>query len=254
MMKLLIHDRLIFDSALQHRFVEHDRQLQPVPVNYLLALHAYPDQSPDHSGRDRLDAAIAANYVPGISLGLQQAGYHINVPYGYGSRLVLKADELLVVLRKAVAEFLPPALLGRVLGEREQQLTAGPGDLVVVEQPLDLPRPQAGPGGFVPADLGGRPAQRGGDRIAALSLTLSDPAQLGGQPTPPHRGRRWRDHRASLLLGGAGGLCEGHADFTATICETFSTPYTRFPQTKETSVSASPGEPYYPGTRYTMVA
>ena len=42
---------------------------------------------------------------------------------------MLEADELLVVLGQAVAEFFPPALLGRILGEREKKGAAGPGDL-----------------------------------------------------------------------------------------------------------------------------
>jgi hypothetical protein len=59
---------------------------------------------------------------------------------------MLKADELLVVTRKAVGKFFPPALLRRVLGEREKERTARSGDPGVVEQSLDFPWPQAGPG------------------------------------------------------------------------------------------------------------
>src|SRR6202044_1300425 len=152
------------------------------------------DQSSDHTRRDGLDPAVAANYMPGISFRLQHASYHINVPYGDGGCLVLEADELLIVLGKGVGEFFPPSLLGRVLGEREKERTAGPGDLVGVEQALDFPRPQAGSGPLVPAYLGGGPLQRGGHRVSVLALTFPDPAQLGGQPTPPHRGTSWGDH------------------------------------------------------------
>ena len=53
---------------------------------------------------------------------------------------MLQADELLVVLGKGVGEIFPPALLGRILGEAEEQGAVGSGDLVVVEQPLDFPR------------------------------------------------------------------------------------------------------------------
>src|SRR6266853_245974 len=63
------------------------------------------------------------------------------MPDGHGRRLVLKPDELLVVLGKAVGELLPPALLRGVLGQPEQELPVRSGDLVVVEQPLDLPAP-----------------------------------------------------------------------------------------------------------------
>ena len=68
---------------------------------------------------------------------------------------MLEADELLIVIGKAVGEFFPPPLLGRILGEPEKKRAARPGDLVVVEQPLDFPWPQAGSGPLVPADLGG---------------------------------------------------------------------------------------------------
>src|SRR6185437_7243056 len=99
---------------------------------------------------------------------------------------------------------LPPALLRGVLGQAQQQIAPWPGDLVVVEQPRDLLRPQPGPGPLVPADLGWRPLQRGRHRVAALALALPDPAQFGGQPAAPHRGASWRDHRACLLLGARG--------------------------------------------------
>jgi hypothetical protein len=137
--------------------------------------------------------------MPGIGFRLQEASDHINVPDGHGSCFILKADELLVVLGKAVAKFFPPALLSRILGEREKEFAAGPGDLVVVEQPRDFPGPQAGPGPFVPADLGGRPLQRGGDRIPALAPALPDRTQFSGQPAAPHRGASWGDQWASLL-------------------------------------------------------
>jgi len=139
-LKLLIHHRLITDPALQDRFVEEDRQLKPVAIQHLLASHANPDHSSDHARRDWLDPAVAADYVPGVSFRLQQASYHINVPYGDGSCLMLEADELLIVLGKGIGKFFPPALLRRILGEREKERAAGPGDLVVVEQPLDFPR------------------------------------------------------------------------------------------------------------------
>src|SRR5271166_1067461 len=119
---------------------------------------------------------------------------------------MLQTDELLIVIGKAVPEFFPPALLRRILGEREKQRAAGPGDLVVVEQSLDFLWPQAGPSPLVPADLGGRPFQRGGHRVSALALALPDSAQFSGKPTPTHRRASWRDHRASFLLGAARGL------------------------------------------------
>jgi hypothetical protein len=53
---------------------------------------------------------------------------------------MLQADELLIVGREGIGELLPPSLLGRVLGEREEERTARSGDLLVVEQPRDFPR------------------------------------------------------------------------------------------------------------------
>ena len=67
---------------------------------------------------------------------------------------MLESDELLVVRRDAVGELFPPALLGRLLGELQQERPAGSGDLVVVEQFRDLTRLQPGSGPLVPADLG----------------------------------------------------------------------------------------------------
>ena len=130
---------------------------------------------------------------------------------------MLQADELLVVLGQAVGELLPPALLRRILGQPEQEFPVRSGDLVVVEQPLDLPGAQAGPGPLVPADLRRRPLQRRGDRVSALAFVFPDPAQLGGQSAPPYRGASRRDHRAFLLLGAArADQCDGHADFSET--------------------------------------
>src|SRR5260370_15423552 len=117
---------------------------------------------------------------------------------------MLEANELLIVLGKGVCEFFPPSLLSRILGEPEKERAAGPGDLVVVEQSLDFPWPQAGPGPLVPADLRGRPFQRRGDRVSALALALSNPAQFSGKAAAAHRGACCRDHRASLLLGARG--------------------------------------------------
>src|SRR5262249_4343199 len=155
------------------------------------------------AGRNRLDSRVAADYVPGISLGLEQARDDVDVPDGHGCRLVFQADELLIVVGQAFGVFFPPAFLRRILGEPEQERAARPGDLVVVEQPLNFPRPQAGPGAFVPADLRRGPFQRGGDGIPALAFALPDLAQFSGQPAAPHRGASWRDHRAYLLLGTA---------------------------------------------------
>src|SRR5262245_15362787 len=116
---------------------------------------------------------------------------------------MLEADELLIVGGKLVGEFFPPSLLGGVLGQREQERAPRPGDLVVVEEPLDLPWLQAGPGPLISADLGRRPFQRGGDGVPALALALPDLAQLRGQPAPPHRGAGRLGHPASLLPGAA---------------------------------------------------
>jgi hypothetical protein len=120
--------------------------------------------------------------VPGISFGLEETRYDNNVPDGDKSCLVLEADKLLIVLGKAVPEFFPPSLLRRILGEREKVCATGPRDPVVVEQSLDFPWPQAGPGPLVPADLGGRPVQRGSDRFPVLVLALPDLAEFGGEP------------------------------------------------------------------------
>ena len=214
-LELVVHDRVVADPALQDRFVQHHRQLQPVAIQHLLPAHPDPDQPPDHAGCDRLDPAVAADDVARVVLGLQQAGNDVDMPDGHGRRLVLKPDELLVVLGQAVGELLPPALLRSVLGQPEQELPVRSGDLVIVEQPLDLPGPQAGPGPLVPADLRGRPLQRRGDRVSALAFVFPDPAQFGGQPAPPYRGASRRDHRAFLLLGAArADQCDGHADFS----------------------------------------
>src|SRR6516162_189601 len=106
--------------------------------------------------------------MPGISFGLQEAGNHTNMPYSHRASLMLEADELPVVSGQAVCVLLlfPPALLSRILSEREQERAAGSGDLVVVEQSFDFPRLQAGPGPLVSADLGGRPFQCRGDRVS----------------------------------------------------------------------------------------
>jgi hypothetical protein len=119
---------------------------------------------------------------------------------------MFEADELLVIVGKAVCEFFPPSLLSRILSECEKEFATGTADLVIVEQAFDFSWLQAGSGSLVSADLGGRPLQRCGDGISALALALSDPAQFSGKSAPPYRGTRWRDHRVSLLLGAAGGL------------------------------------------------
>src|SRR6266567_7241999 len=111
---------------------------------------------------------------------------------------MLEADELLIVGGNNICEFFPPALPGRILGEREQERATGTCDLVVVEQPFDFPRLQAGPGQLVSADLGRRPSQRRGDGLAALALAFPDPTQLRGQSTAPYRGASWHGHPASL--------------------------------------------------------
>ena len=126
--------------------------------------------------------------MSGISFGLQETRYDNNVPDGDRSCLVLESDELLIVLGKAVPEFFPPSLLRRILSEREKVCAMGPRDLVVVEQSCDFPWPQAGPGPLVPADLGGRPVQRGSDRIPVLVLALPHLAEIGSKQTPPHLG------------------------------------------------------------------
>src|SRR6266487_6210389 len=112
---------------------------------------------------------------------------------------MLEANELLVVGGNAVRELLPPSLLGRILGQREEERAAGTCDLVVVEQPFDFPRLQAGPGQLVSADLGRRPSQRRSDGLAALALAFPDPTQLRGQSTAPYRGASWQDRKSTRL-------------------------------------------------------
>src|SRR6516162_1583929 len=129
------------------------------------------------------------------------------MPFVDRRRLMLEADELLVVLGQDVREVFPPALLRRVLGQGEEQLPAGSRDLVVVEQPFHLTRPQAGLGPLVPADLGRRPPQRRGDGLAAPAFGLPDLAQFGGKPTSAHRRTSWRGHQAYLLAATRADCC-----------------------------------------------
>src|SRR5262245_40612732 len=139
---------------------------------------------------------------------------------------MLEANELLVVGGELIREFLPPSLLGRVLGEREEERAPRPGDLVVVEEPLDLPRLQAGSGPLVSADLGGRPFQRRGDGVSALALAFPDLAQLRGKSAAPDRGTSWHGHPASLLPGERGrDQCGTHFDIRSD-GEIFTTPHT----------------------------
>src|SRR5262249_9688823 len=112
-------------------------------------------QALDHARRHRLHLAVAANDVPGIGFRLQQAGHHVNVPYGDSACLMLEANELLIVRGKGVRELLPPALLRRILGKSKKELAARPGDLVVIRQPLTLPRLHPGLGPLVSTDLAG---------------------------------------------------------------------------------------------------
>src|SRR5215471_5006828 len=100
-LKLIIHHQFVTDPAPQDRFIEHDRQLQSVAVEHLLTTHADRDQPPDHAGRNRLDPRVAADYVPGISFRLEEARDDVDMPDGHGRRLVLQADELLIVVGQA---------------------------------------------------------------------------------------------------------------------------------------------------------
>src|ERR1700748_392896 len=120
----------------------------------------------------------------------------------------------------------------------------GPGDLVIIQQPLDLARPQAGPGPLVPADLRGRPLQRRGDRVSALAFVFPDPAQFGGQSAPPYRGASRRDHRAFLLLGAArADQCDGHADFSETCALSLLVPiHSPIVTTTSARLPAAPGD------------
>src|ERR1700745_2941192 len=125
----------------------------------MLTPHPDLDQSVDHTGCDRLDLAVSPNYVPGIGFGLEKTWQNVNVIYGHRTGLILEADELLIVGGQAVTVVLPPPLLRGVSGGREQEFAAGPGDLVVVKQPLNLAWRQPGLGSLVPADLGWGPFQ-----------------------------------------------------------------------------------------------
>src|SRR5215472_248445 len=198
-LKLLMHHQVVADPALQNRLIDNDCELKLwFAVKHLLASHADLDQPLDHARRIRLDPAVTANYVPGIRFCLQKTRYNIDVPYVDRACLMLKANELLIIVGKDICELFPPPLLSRILGEREKQRAAGSGDLVVVEQPLDFPWLQASPGPLVPADLGRRPSQRRGDGISALALAFPDRTQLRGEATAAHRGACWHGHLTSL--------------------------------------------------------
>src|SRR5215467_16241403 len=106
----------------------------------MLATHPDLDQPIDHARCYGLDLAVCANNVPSIGFRLKQAWKDLNVPYRHRTRFILEPDELLIVGRQAVAIVLPPPLLGGIRGKREQEVAAGPGDLVIVEQALHLAR------------------------------------------------------------------------------------------------------------------
>src|SRR5215831_594487 len=165
----------------------------------MLTPHPDLDQSIDHAGCDRLDLAVCANNAPGIGFGLQRTWHNVKLPYGDRAGLVLEPDELLIVVGQAVAVLLPPPLLRGVPGERKQDVAAGPGDPVVIEQSFHLAWRQPGLGPLVPAYLGRAPVQRLGDGISAFTFAFPDLAQLGGEPTAPDGGTAWHGHASSLL-------------------------------------------------------
>ena len=119
----------------------------------MLTPHTDLDQSIDHTGCHRLDLAVRANNAPGIGFALQKTWHDVKLPYRNRAGLVFEADELLIVGGQAVAVVLPPPLLRGVPGEREQELAARPGDLVVIKQSLYLARRQPGLSPLIPAYL-----------------------------------------------------------------------------------------------------
>src|SRR5215467_12757676 len=165
----------------------------------MLTPHPDPDQPVDHPGCNRLDLAVRANNAPRIGFGLQKTWHNVKLPDSDRAGLVLEADELLIVVGQAVAVVLPPPLLRGVSGEREQDIAAGPGDPVVIEESFHLAWRQPGLGPLVPAYLGRAPAQRLGDGISAFTFAFPDLAQLGGEPTAPNGGTAWHCHASSLL-------------------------------------------------------
>src|ERR1700761_428533 len=195
-LQLLEHRAVRADPAEQHGLVEDHVALESGPLEYLLATHPDPDEAGHLGRRDRLDPVVTVDDVPGVTLGLQKSRHHVHVPDGDGGRLVLKADELLVILGEAVGVLLPPAFLRGVLGEREQHLAVRAVDAVVVEQPLDLSGAQARFSSLVPADLRRGPPKRVRYRLAAPPLRLAQLPQLCRKPTAAHRGAALFDHRA----------------------------------------------------------
>src|ERR1700683_2510509 len=123
------------------------------------------------------------------------------MPYCNGPRFMFEANELLIVVRQEIAELFPPAFLSGFFCEFEQCIAARSSYLVVIEKFFPISRSQAGPGQFVPADLGGRPLQCRCHHVAALARTFPDRTQFGGEPTAPHGRAPWHRHPASLLLG-----------------------------------------------------
>src|SRR5262249_34487256 len=165
----------------------------------MLTPHPDLDQSIDHAGCDRLDLAVCANNAPRVGFGLQKTWHNVQLPYGDRAGLVFEADELLIVVGQTVAVLLPPPLLRGVSGEREQDVAAGPGDAVVIEQSFHLAWRQPGLSPLVPAYLRRAPVQRLGDGISAYTFAFSDLTQLGGESAAPDGGTTWHGHALSLL-------------------------------------------------------
>ena len=79
-LQLLVHHLVAAGAAKQDGLVEDDGDGEAGTVKYLLAAQPHPDQAGHRGRRDRLYPVIAADDVPRVGLGLQQAGEKSQVP------------------------------------------------------------------------------------------------------------------------------------------------------------------------------
>src|SRR5216684_3313872 len=166
--QLLPHDRVIAESPVEGGFVDDDRQCERWIALQELGLtpppYLYPAFRVSRWQGEHL--LISGQYVPGVSISLDEAGNDLRIPDPHRVGLCFRVEIRDILRGESRDQRVEPVGRGRLAQEGLEFLTMTGVNLVKIKKLAEVGRFDADPVSFYAADLGSGPAEPLGGLIA----------------------------------------------------------------------------------------